>query len=246
MRGSGMVAALIVLIGAFWLIKFDAKWGQEHSMSIKYVRTEGVFQYISKSEVKEILLPLVKTDFFTADLDAIKETVERMPWVDRVSVKRIWPDAIDIKVYEQNAYARWGNDSLLNERGEVFKPNNAAQFEHLPKLFGPEGQQSKVLEIMKGIRTTLHDQSLELAEFVIDDRRSWRIVLASGMEIILGRKDQLKNFQRFLKSLKLFEPDQVDAIARVDLRYPNGYAVKWRPDSKAIDWKKIAEQRRQS
>lgn len=244
MRGSGIIAIVFVLIGVVWLVWVDAKHHESYATSIKYVRTEGVFQYISKAEVKEILLPLVKTGFFTADLEAIKEAVEQMPWVDTVSVKRIWPDAIDIKVYEQTAYVRWGDDSLLNPRGEIFTPGNMGQFAHLPKLSGPSGQQQKVLEIMKGIRTTLSDRAMELAEFTIDGRRSWRIVLRNGAEILLGRKDQLKNFQRFLKTLQLFEQAQIDAMARVDLRYPNGYSVSWRPDAEVIDWKRIAAGRR--
>ncbi|HBA65101.1 MAG TPA: cell division protein FtsQ, partial [Methylococcaceae bacterium] len=37
-----------------------------------------------------------------------------------------------------------------------------------------------------------------------------------------------------------------DAMAKVDLRYPNGYTVLWKPEAKAIDWKKMAAERRQS
>lgn len=245
MRGSGVIAIVLILIGVVWVVWNKVKHYESHATSIKYVRTEGVFQYLGKSEVKEILLPLVKTDFFTADLEAIKQAVEQMPWVDEVSVKRIWPDAIDIKVYEQTAYARWGDESLLNVRGEIFMPGNVDQFGHLPKLSGPSGQQQKVLEIMKGISTTLGDKSLGLAEFAIDDRRSWRIELSNGMEILLGRKDQLKNFQRFLKTLQLFEQEQIDEMAKVDLRYPNGYTVLWKPEAEEIDWKKHAAGRRQ-
>ncbi len=30
-------------------------------------------------------------------------------------------------------------------------------------------------------------------------------------------------------------------IASVDTRYPNGFAVTWKPEAPAIDWKAIAE-----
>lgn len=246
MRRSGIAAVILVLTGFAWIGWGVSKKYETQTTAIKYVRTEGVFQYISKAEVKEILLPLVKTGFFTADIDAIKDAVEQMPWVESVSVKRVWPDAIDIKVYEQTPAARWGDKSLLNVRGEVFTPTNVDQFGELPKLMGPPGQQKKVLEIMKGIVTTLADNALGLAEFTIDKRRSWRIVLSNGTEILLGRKGQLKNFQRYLKTLYLFEQEQIDAMATVDLRYPNGYSVQWKPEAKEIDWKKIAAGRRQS
>ena len=241
-----MIAAVLVCFGLIWVAWNKAKTYETDAAPIRYVRTEGVFEYISKDEVKRTLLPLVKTGFFSADMQAIKQAVMQMPWVEKVRVKRVWPDAIDIKVYEQTAYVRWGENSLLNEKGEKFTPANVAEFGDLPLLNGPAGQEQKLLEIMKGIRTTLADQALELVEFSINDRRSWKIVLADGMEILLGRKDQLKHFQRFLKALALFEQEQINAIATVDLRYPNGFAVSWKPDTAAIDWKKVAEGHRQS
>ena len=123
------------------------------SLPIKYVRTEGVFQYLSKNEIKTVLLPLVTTGFFDADMQAIHSAVSTLPWVETVTVKRIWPDAIDIKVREKKPYARWGQNSLITEQGVIFTPKNMEQFQTLTLVTGPELQQVKVLEIMKGIKT---------------------------------------------------------------------------------------------
>ena len=210
------------------------------SLPIKYVRTEGVFQYLSKNEIKTVLQPLVMTGYFDADMQAIHSTVATLPWVDTVTVKRIWPDAIDIKVREKKPYARWGKNSLITERGVIFTPNNLEQFKNLAVLTGPEMQQVKVLEIMKGIKTALADQSLQLMEFSVNDRGAWKIKLATGLEILLGRNEQLKKLQRYLKTLAVLKQEQVEQIAIVDLRYPNGYAVSWKPGTEEIDWSTIA------
>ncbi|OYV21673.1 MAG: Cell division protein FtsQ [Methylococcaceae bacterium NSP1-1] len=210
------------------------------SLPIKYVRTEGVFQYLSKNEIKTVLQPLVMTGYFDADMQAIHSTVATLPWVDTVTVKRIWPDAIDIKVREKKPYARWGKNSLITERGVIFTPNNLEQFKNLTVVTGPEMQQVKVLEIMKGIKTALADQSLQLMEFSVNDRGAWKIKLATGLEILLGRNEQLKKLQRYLKTLAVLKQEQVDAMAIVDLRYPNGYAVSWKPGTEEIDWSTIA------
>jgi cell division protein FtsQ len=210
------------------------------SLPIKYVRTEGVFQYLSKNEIKTVLQPLVMTGYFDADMQAIHSTVATLPWVDTVTVKRIWPDAIDIKVREKKPYARWGKNSLITERGVIFTPNNLEQFKNLTVVTGPEMQQVKVLEIMKGIKTALADQSMELTEFSVNDRWAWKIKLANGLEILLGRNEQLKKLQRYLKTLAVLKQEQVDAMAIVDLRYPNGYAVSWKPGTEEIDWSTIA------
>ena len=209
------------------------------SLPIKYVRTEGVFQYLSKNEIKTVIQPLVMTGFFDADMQAIHAAVSTLPWVDTVTVKRIWPDAIDIKIREKKPYARWGKNSLITEQGVIFTPNNIEQFQNLTVVTGPELQQVKVLEIMKGIKTALADQSMQLAEFSVNDRWAWKIKLATGQEILLGRNEQLKKLQRFLKTLAVVKQEQVDAMAIVDLRYPNGYAVSWKPGTVEIDWNAI-------
>ncbi|MGR9052848.1 MAG: cell division protein FtsQ/DivIB [Gammaproteobacteria bacterium] len=236
-------AAVLASAGLAWATweKFDRY--KADAAPIRYIRIEGVFEYLGKEEIKTALLPLVSTGFFDVDIAAVRRAAMNLPWVERVSVKRVWPDALAIKVQEQKAYVRWGEHSLLNPQGEKFSPANAGEFGHLLLLNCPQGQEREVLEIMKGLNTALADRSLQLAEFSIDERRAWRIVLADGMQILLGRNEQLKHFRRFLTTLALFEPEHIEAMATVDLRYPNGFAVTWKPKAAAIDWKKIAEQR---
>jgi len=230
-----ITVTVLLLAGLGYMAVFGIK-----SIPIKYVRTEGVFQYLSKDEIKTALQPLVMTGFFDADMQAIHQAVAKLTWVDAVSVKRVWPDAIDVKIREKKPYVRWGQQSLVSARGEIITPKNIEQFTNLPILQGPEQQQLKTLEIMKGVNTALADQSMKMAEFTINDRWAWKIKLTTGLEILLGRNEQLKKLQRFLKTLEVLGPEQVDKIAIVDLRYPNGYAVSWKPGTEEIDWKKIA------
>ncbi|RIZ67543.1 MAG: cell division protein FtsQ [Methylococcales bacterium] len=210
------------------------------SMPIRYVRIEGVFQYLSKSEIQTVLQPIVMAGFFDVDMQEIHTAVSILPWVDTVTVKRVWPDTIDIKVDERKPYARWGETSLITEQGIIFTPKNIELFKDKVLVIGPELQQLKVLEIMKGIKTALADHSMKLAEFSVNERGAWKIKLASELEILLGRNEQLKKLQRFLKTLTVLDEEQFLQIERVDLRYPNGYAVSWKPGTADIDWNAIA------
>lgn len=208
------------------------------SLPIRYVRTEGVFQYLSKEELKAALMPLVTTSIFDADMQQIHATVAKLPWVKSVAVERVWPDTIDIKVHERKAYVRWGQKGLLTEYGELFMPSNVDQFQSLLLVEGPKEQEAKTLEIMEGVRIALEDQSLDLAEFSINDREAWTIKLKTGLEIVLGSTGQLNKLQRFLDTLPILGQEKIAAMQVVDLRYPNGYAVSWKPDIEAIDWGK--------
>jgi cell division protein FtsQ len=204
---------------------------------VKYVRTEGRFQYLGKDEIKATIEPLLNNGFFDIDVKTVQLAVSTIPWVESVTVKRSWPDTIEIQVVEKKPYVRWGEKSLITEQGVIFTPNNLEPFQSLIELSGPKDQQVKALEIMKGVRTALEDQSLDMEAFTINDRWAWKIKLVTGQEILLGRNDQLKKLQRFLKSLKLFKQEQFDAMAVIDLRYPNGFAVSWKQGTYELNWK---------
>jgi cell division protein FtsQ len=206
------------------------------SMPIRYVRTEGIFQYLSKDEIKSSLSPYMMGNIFDVDVQAIQEVVSDLPWVKSAKVQRVWPDTIDIKVQERKAYVRWGSNSLLTENGELFTPNHVEQFKSLIFLDGPKDQEAKTLEIMKGVNTALEDQALTLREFAINSREAWTIKLNNGLRILLGRSGQLLKLQRFLDAIPVIGKEKMLAMDTVDLRYPNGFAVSWRPDAGSIDW----------
>lgn len=230
-RGAKIIGLLaVVAIAAMAKQHWDeVKTYAKGLMPIRHVRIEGRFRYLGRDEVREALLPAVKTDFFSADVQVIHRATVTIPWVETAEIKRVWPDAIDIRIEEQTPVVRWGDKSLLNERGEPFTPRLTEELQRLPLIMGPQGYERRLLEIMLGLKQALAEQSLELTTFRVTERRSWKLILANGMEVELGRQKPLKNFQRLLKVLPVLGQERVAAIAKVDMRYPNGFAVVWKP-----------------
>lgn len=236
-----VVAGLLVLIIAAWQGWLEVKAQGADWLPVKYVRIEGAFQYIAKDKMKQVLDEHVRNGFYNTDIQQIQISVKALPWVESVWVKRVWPDAINIRINEQTPVARWGSNALLNERGEVFKPNKINDFNVLPLLVGPEGYEIKMLDLMNEMSIKLEQQDLALAEFHINERRAWSIKLQNEMLLNAGRNQPLKKIQRFLNSIDLITKEQITKIAVVDLRYSNGYALTWKQGEAEIDWKKIAE-----
>jgi len=241
---SHLLIGTVVVVLFSWLGWHEVKAQGADWLPVRYVRIEGAFQYIAKEKVKQVLKEQVNNGLYNADIQQIQLSVNQLPWIESVRVKRVWPDAIDIRIVEQTPVVRWRGEGLLNLNGEVFVPDNISEFSGLPLVSGPVGNERKLLEIMKGLDVALSDRQMELVEFLVNERRAWSIKLKNGVEIILGRNEPLSKFQRFLKTVTLIGEEQIEKIVVVDLRYSNGYAVTWKQGENEIDWKKIAEMKK--
>lgn len=228
--GKFVIPVVLILITVLSGWKLIVNYSKEF-MPVRYVRVSGVFQYLSKEEIQQAIEPLVMTDFVSVDLQAIHDRALFLPWVGEVRVKRIWPDVIDIHITEQQAVFRWGKEGLLNTQGDLFKPEDITEFDELALIKGPEGHEHRLFDIMQKLQMELMEQSLQIKEFSVNERRSWKIVLEKGMQIQLGRQDQEKKFRRFIQTLQVLGQERIEAIERIDLRYPDGYAVTWKPGS---------------
>lgn len=202
---------------------------------IRYVQVEGAFQYIDKDNIQMKISPLVQAGYFSIDLQAIQQSVMSLPWAESVQVQRIWPDRLKLRIYEQKPIMRWQAHSLLNERGEVFRPLNIDRFQSLAVLYAPNEQRHELLEVMHGLSVSLMDQGLYLTEFRVNERQSWLLSMENGLTIQLGRLQPLEKFSQLIKALIVSGGDLVSKMAYIDMRYPNGYAVRWR-ENEEISW----------
>ena len=241
---GGLIKFIAVLTGvlAVWLSADSIKQKAAEVMPVRYVRVEGEFSQISKQSIQDNVLPLLRSGFLATDIQVMHATVTAFPWVRKALVKRVWPDAFNIRIHEHHAIARWASIGLLNKQGELFSPKNAAEFTSLAVIDAVGGEQKKMLKQMQTFNQGLLQHSLMLQKLIISDRQSWRVILMDGMEIKLGRNQPHKNFQRLLSVLPVLGAEKVAAIAAVDMRYPNGFSVAWKAGTK-IDWNNEIKQR---
>ncbi len=59
--------------------------------------------HVSDMTVRNIAVPGIKGNFFTADLEEVRQAFESVPWVHKASVRREWPDILLCAVEPQNA-----------------------------------------------------------------------------------------------------------------------------------------------
>lgn len=194
---------------------------------IAKVSVQGELAYVSREAIGRHIAPFVEASFFKVDLSGMRHDLEQMPWIAHAEVRRVWPDQVVIRLDEQLPIARWGKESLLNNNGEAFAPNELTRYEHLPQLHGPKRAQQRVMQQYQLLSQMLRPLGFSIARLELRARGSWFLTTTQGIELLLGRDHLVEKIRRFgtiyEKSLKA----QSDNIARIDLRYSNGLAVAW-------------------
>jgi cell division protein FtsQ len=195
-------------------------------MPIRHVEIEGSFVQLSRQDIQQQLGPVLTGDYFTADIELVRQALLTMPWVQDASIRRQWPSTLRIKVIERRAVAYWSDDALLSDRGELFRPETIDREMPMPVISGPEGLHHKVWAFLVKLHTDLSALGLSVNELALDERRSWSMLLSNGVELRLGRNDTERRIQRFVKVFSMQNAPNIDDIEYIDLRYPNGFAMK--------------------
>lgn len=191
--------------------------------NLRTIEVEGPVSHTTREQVETIASGEVFGTFFTVDLEATRAVFEKLPWVRRANVRRAWPDRLEVALEEHVPLARWHDFALVNVQGEVFA---AASPQPLPVLAGPEGSAAEVTRLYEDSRQALSAIGRKPVEVRLSSRRAWQIKLDDGQVLELGREEVLARLTRFIAVYPQIAAQLPASGARIDLRYPNGFAIR--------------------
>jgi len=236
-RRSGLFALLgaaVVLLGAgAYAYDYLAQPGR---LPLRVVEINGDFQQLAPQQVEQTVMESIDGGFFSCDMQRLRGAVLAMPWVEDVSIRRVWPDKLRMAVTEQVPLARWGKDALINVSGQVFRPGALEGFAGLVRLQGPQGSELRVVEFFQAAVPAARMRGLQVSEVELDDRRHWWIRFDDGLTVSLGRENSDYRLAQFFRVYPSLTVDPARRPERVDMRYAHGFAVRWREvaDEKAV------------
>lgn len=227
-RGGTTLRALAGVLALALLLAAAAWWLRGTEWPISVVRIDGDMAHTDPPAVERVVTR--HTDgagFFRLDLDALRADLEALPWLRAASLRRVWPDTLQVEVREHVAAARWNGQALISTAGTVFRPAALPGLD-LPRLAGPEGHGATMLQRLQALDRRLQPLGLAVRGLHQDARRAWRVELDNGVALRLGRGALERRLDRFVAVWPAVLARQSGRIEAVDLRYPNGFAVAWR------------------
>jgi cell division protein FtsQ len=222
--------ALAMLTAGFWWL------AQRPMFVLKAIRIEGSeasLRYVNPATVRGTALPRIRGNFFTVNLDAVRTAFESVPWVRKATVRREWPNKLIVTLEEHVPLGTWGDDGrLLSVKGDVFTANlgEAEEDGDLLEFAGPNGSEKEVVAHFQDFREWFAPVSLAPDSVQLSSRYAWTVKLNNGMTVQLGREVSRELLKARVDRLVRIYPQLLarlqDRIESVDMRYPNGFALK--------------------
>lgn len=216
---------IIILFLISWKIKwlilftFSLSWGVTWFFSpqqwpISKVKIDAP-AHVGAS-IKTILTPFLENGWLFLDQQSVEVVLKNLPKVETVTVEKIFPDELHLKLTEFKPIARWNQHWLVSSTGELFK---AETKENLPLWKGDLSQLPELKAKFEEAQPLLNANHLQIHTFEVNAWGSWQLTLQNGLIIKIGR-----DFSRLHYLMKLYPKLPRNAIS-FDLRYPHGIAV---------------------
>ena len=227
LRIAGIILAIAVIV--LPVVAVVNGWIGTERFPLTKLRVASDARHIDDAELQKVLAPYAKQGFFAVRLDDAQAALAKLPWVEEAEVSKKWPDVLEVHITEHRPLALWDDTLLLSERGSLY-PRNAmgtALPKGLPQLGGDPRRVAEVLAFYNQSRELFAPLGLGVRELRQDARGSWSLRLSDGAQVLVGRQDAELRVRRFADLLpKLISPEG-RALQRADLRYANGFALKW-------------------
>lgn len=206
------------------------------------VRLSAAPQRVVAPEVLQVVRNEVDGNFFTVDIERLRQSLEKLPWVRSVSIRREFPSRLAVRMEEHQVLARWNSGArfdpstasgqallrtgLVNTQGEVFSAKSESV---MPSFIGQDGTSAEVARNYAQFSEQLAALNLQVAQLALSPRHAWQLRLSNGMVLELGSEDMQQRLARFVAAYP-YTKDRIQkaensGTAYVDLRYHNGFAV---------------------
>ena len=216
---AGLGAALVPLVNDVF---------NRHVLS---VRVAGTFDHVERLELETVVREQLQSEsFFTVEVESLRRAAAALPWVRDVTVRRVWPDSVHIAVVERVAVVRWNDDALMEDDASVFKPREGVEDFALARLTGPSGQHARVLAQFKELSGGLGALGGGIAGLALSERGQWEVKFGNGMTVVPATPFDVAALLEFARALPAILGGDMPRVARIDLRYANGFAVRWHED----------------
>ena len=246
-----MALAMLASAGACGWLAVDRQ--------VRVVKVEGQLAQAEAEEIRRRIGQVLEGRLLTMDVAKLRERVLELSWPGEVTVRKVWPDTIVVRVSRRTVVARWADAGYLTPAGEVvstpYGPSDVPAFDCA--LSEPR----EAMVIYGYLQGMAADAGLVIQQISENEIGEWQFAFSQPVagrpagsmhdsggtpfapdpgatdalagagarpNVMLGADRLRERMQRFLVAWTRLLRDRAAEVDYVDLRYGNGFAVRWR------------------
>lgn len=199
-------------------------------LAIDAVRISGQSE-TSEVEVLDRLGLGEHASIVTLDVGEARERIQELPWVERATLRKVYPDTLRITIEERKPFALWQRGpvtTIIDADGKVIAPYRDERYGSLPRLVGVGANERvhEALDLMKPFPAI----AAKLRGAVLVSERRWNLVLADGVTILLPQEKPEHALSRLAAADAETELLSRDLVS-VDLRLDDRLYVRLTPEA---------------
>ncbi len=221
-----LLGLLVLAILASPVLAVLNGWLGGQHWPMKHLSVSAPFHFVTQAQIQKTITAHLKQGFFAVDLAVINRDLLALHWVERVEVRKKWPDTLVVKIQEFRPLAVWNDKRMLAEQGSIFAIPNT-KLPRLPHFYGPDLQAQEIRMFYQQTQPLFGSVGLHIAVLSLNERNAWRVVLSDGLVLDIGRNDIEPRLARFITLLPKIKRDDKRRLMQADLRYTNGFSLVW-------------------
>jgi len=212
---------LIIVVLLVWLYHSAAFF------PLKTVKVYGDFPGDAKAAIKQLVQVQEQRSFFSYNIRQLEQALQDLPWVASVTIRRVWPETLSIRLVALKAVAIWNGSELLMKNMEIYLPRHSVLPNNLPEFTANRSQAREVYQMYQKMNDILSPIRLNISKIALNDQLDWQITLSNGIALLLTGNRAISEVSRFTQAYPKAFAKKKKLPRRVDMRYEHGMAVKW-------------------
>lgn len=201
------------------------RWGY-HSWPITNVDVKGRLSVWNAEDIAGKIVWVKNESFFSLDLQSVYEQLAGLPLIMQVTVRKRWPNTLELTLYEDVPMAIWNGDQLLSANGRLSEIPAHLDASNLARINGDRNYAEAAVRHFRRIQQSLVHLNVGINRLTVSAVGAVDVELSNGWQVRFGRQ----YFEERVQRLELLIAQlPMTAVASVDLRYGKGAAIGWRP-----------------
>nr|WP_237684097.1 cell division protein FtsQ/DivIB [Pseudaminobacter soli] len=165
------------------------------------------------------------------DVDDARDRVSSLPWIESASIRKVYPETLEIRIVEREPFAIWQQGSqlsIIGRKGNVIVPLTPGRHTDLPLVVGAGAAEHAAAFVDQIARHP--ELKSRVKGYIQVANRRWDLRLDNGMTVKLpetGVDAAIENLLRAEEESGLFKRQ----LAAIDLRFPDRMVLKLTPEA---------------